>query len=534
MTRVIFHLGDKKTGSTAIQTAIAAKAWTCDTVSLLYPGNDRVNHIALAKSLHRRLGARDTTRRHFSGVANEIRKHNPDVAVISAEDFEDVDPEILKEAVEKFMPEYAEGAQYMAYVRPHAERLASSYAERVKAGGVMETMDELYTRFHNTRMLVYRPRFERWRTAFGAAFVLRPMIRELLYQQDVVQDFLQFALQTDDFSVIKVPNANESVSLENLAILHSLQQALRSDDTERNDVQPAFGRYVARYMNRSAFSKGTKVQFHRALAERMVADCMMDATKLDAGFFSGTPMADALRMAPSKAVDLPQSIALKDHYSDREQFLIGLWVHQISSFVRSGPDELGKLMRTEQREVVMGTSTEVPEEERDPITGLRMPKRRETPRPAAGRGPGRKQGGKGAAVRAELAEDNEDGAASGGQKGGAGRLVRAKGPGGKGGGKAGAGPRAGGGPNAGGVKAGGPNAGGPKAGGPNAGGLRANGPKAGGPRAGGPKAGGLKAGGPNAGGRRLGGPNAGGGPKGGGGGGGGRGRAGKADADSDS
>ena len=188
MTRVIFHLGDKKTGSTAIQTAIAAKAWTCDTVSLLYPGNERINHIALAKSLHRRPGVKDTSRRHFTDVADEIRKHNPDVAVISAEDFEDVDPEALADAVRAYMPEYAEGAQYIAYVRPHAERLASSYAERVKAGGIMETMDELYARFHNGRMLVYRPRFERWRMAFGAAFTLRPMIRDQLFRQDVVQE----------------------------------------------------------------------------------------------------------------------------------------------------------------------------------------------------------------------------------------------------------------------------------------------------------------------------------------------------------
>ena len=51
MTKLVFHLGDKKAGSTAIQTALAAKNWTCDSVRLLYPNGNRINHISFARSL---------------------------------------------------------------------------------------------------------------------------------------------------------------------------------------------------------------------------------------------------------------------------------------------------------------------------------------------------------------------------------------------------------------------------------------------------------------------------------------------------
>ncbi len=354
MTKVVFHLGDKKTGSTAIQTTLASKSWTCASVTLLYPGKDRISHIALAKGLLNK-GATEMAATRFDEVANEIRAIKPDVAVISAEDFEDVGPDALKDAVLKHMPEFADDARYIAYVRPHVDRVASSYAERVKASGFKGSMDDLYAKFKEKGTLAYAPRFLKWRDAFGDAFVLRPMIRDRLHKSDVVQDFLQFSLGTDDFTAEIPPNANESVSLENLAVLNEMQIALKPDDGLRSDLAPAFCRYIARHMNQSTDIKGTKVQFHRSLAETMVAECAQDAMALDAAFFTGTPMLDALNAAPAKAVEQPQSVRLEDHYSAREQFLIRLWAEQTRSFVKADPLVWASMLRDEQREWVTGT-----------------------------------------------------------------------------------------------------------------------------------------------------------------------------------
>lgn len=421
MTKVVFHLGDKKTGSTAIQTAIASKSWTCDTVSMLYPGKDRINHIALAKSLHRRTGSATEIANRFGEVERDIRKHNPDVAVISAEDFEDVDPAALKAAVLEYMPDYAAQARYISYVRPHAERLASSYAERVKAGGVLGTMGELFDRFRQNGMLYYTPRFGKWRETFGDAFELRPMIRDRLYKNDVVQDFLLYVLGTEDFKVANVPNANESVSLENLAVLRELQLTLRPETEGRTDLKPAFGRYIARQMNKSTTIKGTKVQIHRSLAEQMVVECVADAKALDAAFFTGAPMLGALRAAPGKAVEQEQSIRIEDHYSEREQYLIRFWLTQIESFVKVDPENWARVLRLEQRDWVTGAS--------GPGGNKGTPESATGPR--AGKGGAGKGGGKGPMGGGKAGGGKRLGAGPG--KAGLGKGALGKGGAGKGG-----------------------------------------------------------------------------------------------------
>lgn len=51
MTRIVFHLGDRKTGSTAIQSTLSSGAWKYDGVSLLFPMEKGVSHASLSKSI---------------------------------------------------------------------------------------------------------------------------------------------------------------------------------------------------------------------------------------------------------------------------------------------------------------------------------------------------------------------------------------------------------------------------------------------------------------------------------------------------
>ena len=126
LTKLVFHLGDMKTGSTAIQTALSSKGWTCDSVKLLYPHGNRVSHITFAQSLS---GKVDHSR--TEGLVQEILTElqaNPDadVAVISAEHFENVDPQVLRQTIETYLPQYMADARFIAYVRPHADRFPST------------------------------------------------------------------------------------------------------------------------------------------------------------------------------------------------------------------------------------------------------------------------------------------------------------------------------------------------------------------------------------------------------------------------
>lgn len=138
---IVFHLGGPKTGSTSIQETLAAGNWDCKDVSLLYPAN--VHHIALAKTL-RPNAPNEVRDKQFKKIAARIETSNKDIAVISAEYFERADPVALKAAVEKYMPQYAKTARYISYVRPHADRLVSAFAERVKAGTHHGTLEELH------------------------------------------------------------------------------------------------------------------------------------------------------------------------------------------------------------------------------------------------------------------------------------------------------------------------------------------------------------------------------------------------------
>lgn len=388
MTRVVFHLGDKKTGSTAIQTALASGAIKCESQKLLYPGDKLVSHIALAKALQRPKVSAAQIAAQFASLLAEIEENKPDVAVISAEAFEDVDPAVLKRAVQQHMPAYAETARYIAYVRPHSERLTSDYAERVKAG-YLGSMEDLFQNFQKSRLIEYTPRFLTWRASFGSRFELRPMIRSLLYKNDVVQDLVQFVLGSDEFTVGEIPNVNEAVPLENLSILRKMHLAMQGDAAKRGDFQKAFGRDMARRMHKSAIETGTKVQIHRSLAQAVLADFAEDAAKLDAEFFAGTPMTDNLKAAPGKAVADAQSFEMADHFSPREQYLINLWIDQITTLVGADPEKWARILRSGHKVEVLSAGEAEVEDTPAPAS---TPKPKRNPagrrRVAAGAAPG--------------------------------------------------------------------------------------------------------------------------------------------------
>ena len=352
MTKLVFHLGDMKTGSTAIQTALSSRAWACESVRLLYPHGNKVSHITFAQSLSGRVD-RSRTEKLVNEILDEIAGTPSDVAVISAEHFEHVDPAVLMVTIQKYMPEMLDEARFIAYVRPHADRFPSTYAERVKTGQFLGTLTELQEMLHSRENFVYTPRFLAWRKVFGAAFELRPMIRDLLFRKDVVADFLQFALQTEDFTVADTLDANESLSLENLAVVHQLHLRLSEGQRKFQNYQSTVGRALARRMNDSAYRKGTKVRIHKALAEVVRQQYTKDAAALDAAFFKGTPMMDALNTAPSQAVDEAQSLRIEDHFTEREQNLINTFVDQIAVLIDANPDILAESLRVGHRSKVI-------------------------------------------------------------------------------------------------------------------------------------------------------------------------------------
>lgn len=308
---LIFHIGDHKTGTTSLQRTLAQKGWSCDSKNLFYPS--KFNHNPLTACL-RKPEQFEFRQKRFSDLRKKMDKVKTGVGVISAEALESVAPAVLKETLQNYMPEYAAEARFIAYVRPHADRIVSSWAEQVKLGLFSGSLEEFHERFRAQGRLYYHGRFMEWRRVFGDRFTLRPMIRNQLYKDSVVQDFLHYALKTDDFSVQEV-KSNESMSLEDMSLMTVLYKAYRTRH-KHSKLQAKIGRTMNQILSGlPPRSSTTKPRMTKTLIPDVIATYQQDAKKLDTDFFDGTPMMDALQAAPKKAVDTSASITPEDYFT---------------------------------------------------------------------------------------------------------------------------------------------------------------------------------------------------------------------------
>ena len=337
---IVFHLGDCKTGTTSVQSVLAQGAWETDAgvgADIVYPA--RFNHIPLAKTLSVPAEAGFEAER-FARVRAAFDDSDAAHGVISAEHFEFVDPERVARAIERHLPGYRDRIRLVAYVRPHADRLVSTYAERTKKGLFMKPLAAMHDKLVEDRLLFYTPRFQKWRALFGEAFTLRPFVRDRLYKGDVVQDFFAWMRQGAEFAITRPTEQNESLSVEDIAMMRALHAAIRHQGGPGlRQAQQALGWYMADFLGATPRQAGTRPRLHRALAERVVATYAEDAAALDAAFFEGNPMATALAAAPDKAVDRPQSFEAEDHFGPDDLRLFGIWAQLLTRLMEADPEQ---------------------------------------------------------------------------------------------------------------------------------------------------------------------------------------------------
>jgi len=293
---VVFHLGDFKTGSTAIQTWLARHG---AARGLYLP----VCHTPLA--LAQSLGNTVLRGRLFGDLARELARAKGEVAVISAEHFEYADPANLAAVLAMQLPQH--DCRLVAYVRPHPQALLSRYAESIKIGSFTGSLDAYLDWPQTLRQLHYAPRFARWRAAFGDRFVLRLYDRARFAGGDVLSDALGCFTGREVAEVLPgLGRVNPQPGTGDLAMLVALHRAIGPlpAGSAAQAARWTLGRHLGRLIAQEG-TADTPLALDRALAQRLHDRFGADADALDAAFFADAPLRAALDAARAAA---PQSL----------------------------------------------------------------------------------------------------------------------------------------------------------------------------------------------------------------------------------
>lgn len=316
---LVFHIGDHKTGTTTIQNALAAGCVTIEGAELLYPAPLNHNYLmGQIRAFEKGTEPPEPRKNQFSlpDLAAHIRESDADYVVISAEVFENLDPELLHQVIETFFRDCADRIHVVAYVRPHAQRILSSYAEQVKIGWFREGMRDFYQQNLNSGRFHFAPRFEKLRDLFGDDFTLRPMIRSELHNGSVLEDFAHVAFDGRACSVEEFEAENQSVTVRELALLHFLQGQFQDRDPW---LRHTIGWEMVRRLERlrtDADKRVRKLVMARDLALDVQQTYGEDAALMDAAFFDGRAlMAGALQTMVEKSAPTEQVLDPSQFFS---------------------------------------------------------------------------------------------------------------------------------------------------------------------------------------------------------------------------
>lgn len=337
---LIFHIGDHKTGSTSIQYAFAQKRVQLEGRTVFYPAKIALNQLRRHFEAEEDGGPQAAARAQkvFATLGERLKAADQDYCLVSAEGFETVPAASFHQTLRQHWMAGGERVRVIAYVRPHAARVISSFAERVKIGGgkVIDTdPDGFFAQMQQVDRFLYHARFMAWRQEFGDGFLLRPMIRDQLREGDVVQDFVHHAFDGTPFRLLEGASANESFCLEDLMRLKVLQSQMGDlPQAVRHVFGWEFGRVLGA-MPPSATR--TRLQLHRGLAERIRDEYLEDARAMDRDFFGGKPLLETeLDRACADALPEPQSVLPEDHLPAEEirsltatgRILAGVFAHE--------------------------------------------------------------------------------------------------------------------------------------------------------------------------------------------------------------
>ncbi len=291
--RLIWHIGDHKTGSTAIQEALHAAPR-----SELAFVTEHFNHTWLAVRLQKGLKS-GPVRRGFARIAKALAETEAPVAVVSAEEFEHVSPHVLRRAIAHYLPDYIDKLEVIAYARPHVEAVRSRYCERVKLGTYFTGPWRMAMGLRRQGVMPYLSRFSYWAETFPGAFTLRPMVRAALTDGDAVADFFRVT-RLEHLAVEPRRTVNQAMTAEDLAMVQVAQSVLKRagmPDAPRAHL----GRALGRLLTADPMPGHHDVHLPPLLVRLLARAWRKDAAALDDAFFETNVMSQALEAALARS-----------------------------------------------------------------------------------------------------------------------------------------------------------------------------------------------------------------------------------------
>ncbi|MAY86797.1 MAG: hypothetical protein CML02_08800 [Pseudooceanicola sp.] len=337
--RLILHIGDCKTGSTVLQTMLARGDCMPRNARLFVPGNGV--HGALPRSLGQRPAQYPA---RWKGMAKRLAEAEWDVAILSSELFEFIDPGKVARALRDHMGQWWDDLSVLVYVRPHAGRVLSQFCENIKLGHDTGTLDEFYRRFRRAGRLNYAERLEGWRAEFGDKLVVRPFVRDHLHQGDVRHDFAAQVFGADGYSLSDTgQDDNSALSIPDLALMRVLQRVM-NDGNVPVDTRVSLGKQLGQFLRNNALpDPAPKLRLHRKIAEDIRTRSADDAVRMDTEWVGApcfAPALDSINSRPDAADLSPEAI-----FDPATLRRITVWATLLLRQAQADPEGFGRMVR---------------------------------------------------------------------------------------------------------------------------------------------------------------------------------------------